>query len=72
MIRDKTAEKLALLVGDARFHYAKYTCLSTTDTKNATYVAIRKCYHLVPESKMIRKFPEIYNSLDAMLRRVEL
>ncbi len=72
MIRDKTAEKLALLYGDARLYYGKHTIASSSpEIMKDAFTAIRKCYELIPREEMQRRFPEIDSSLDTMFQHVK-
>ena len=75
MIRDKTAERLAMLLGDARLYYGMYTCASTPEVvfhiKQDAVAAIRKCYEFISREEMQKRFPEIDNTLDRMFHEVK-
>jgi hypothetical protein len=72
MIRDKTAEKLALLYGDAQLYYGKHTIASPSpEIARDTHTAIRKCYEFILREEMQRRFPAINSSLDTMFQHVK-
>jgi hypothetical protein len=76
MIIDKTAEKLALLYGNARLYFGEYLCASTPEAvaqiKQDTVTSIRECYKFIPREQMQKRFPEIDCSLDSMFQHVKI
>lgn len=76
MIRDKTAEKLAVLYGLASLYFGKSICASTpgavAQIKQDAVRSIRECYNLIPREQMQKRFPQINETLETMFNQVKL